>query len=66
MDELDTHSLDPILTVSVSNQGGEIDWDYTIDTILERDELACLLSKLAARFQGDSEPPREEPVIADG
>ena len=66
MDELDTHSLDPILTVSVSKQGGEIDWDYTIDTILERDELACLLSKLAARFQGDSEPPREEPVSADG
>ena len=66
MDELDTHSLDPILTVSVSKQGGEIDWDYTIDTILERDELACLLSKLAAQFQGDSEPPREEPVIADG
>ena len=66
MDELDTHSLDPILTVSVSKQGGEIDWDYTIDTTLERDELACLLSKLAARFQGGSDPPRETHVSADG
>ena len=66
MDELDTHSLDPILTVSVSKQGGEIDWDYTINTTLERDELACLLTQIAARFQGDSDPPREGDVSADG
>ena len=66
MDELDTHSLNPILTVSVSKQANKTDWDYTIDTTLERDELACLLSKLAARFKGGLDPPREEPVNADG
>ena len=66
MDELDTHTLDPILTVRVTKQGGEIDWDYTIDTTLERDKLACLLSELAARFKGGSDPPRETHVSADG
>ena len=66
MDELDTHTLDPILTVRVSKQGGEIDWDYTIDTTLERDKLACLLSELAARFKGASDPPQERHVNADG
>ena len=47
-DGLDTGNLDPIITVSLSEQeGSKTDWDYKIDTALDQDDLARLLTHLA-------------------
>ena len=47
-DGLDTENLDPIITVSLSKQeGSKTDWDYKIDTALDQDDLASLLTHLA-------------------
>ena len=55
MDELNAPSLDPILTVFVSKQGGGIDWDYKIETALEKDDLVTLLEQLADNVQQDAD-----------
>ena len=55
MDEPNAPSLDPILTVFVSKQGGGKDWDYKIETALEKDDLVTLLEQLAANVQQDAD-----------
>mgnify|MGYP003109277304 FL=1 len=64
-DGLDTGNLDPIITVSLSEQeGSKTDWDYKIDTALNQDDLARLLTHLADEIRRGSFHLKEDTPAA--
>ena len=64
-DGLDTDNLDPIITVSLSKQeGSKTDWDYKIDTALDQDDLASLLTQLADEVRRGSFHLKEDTPAA--
>ena len=64
-DGLDTGNLDPIITVSLSEQeGSKTDWDYKIDTALDQDDLARLLTHLADEIRRGSFHLKEDTPAA--
>jgi len=67
-DGLDTGNLDPIITVSLSKQeGSKTDWDYKIDTALDQDDLARLLTHLADEVKrGSFHSEQDTPAALSG